>query len=227
MGMAKLDDTRCGCCGMDVCSVVPEPMAVWRNWNGRGQNMGLDRLGNKYTLRDDPNGDVGGPGRELSPKEVHLHLHDMRMSNIAIAERDGAPDLTNEHYDATTLENLPRMRLSDGERGEPTVERALDGTLALWPKKGDKVKIALDIVTFWEQAPEPPPFLDRASQARGIERYWAYVLDAPDDDDDDDALVVLPDPELKFLPPPIASKPFIVSETNVYAVIPWQIPDDD
>ena len=74
-----------------------------------------------------------------------------------------------------------------------------------------------------------PPFLDRARQARGTERYWAYVLDAPDqgNDDNDDALVVLPDPELKLLPPPIASKPFIVSMKNVYAVSPWQIPDHD
>ena len=78
--MAKLDDTRCGCCGMEVCSVTAEPMAVWRNWNGRWQNMGLDRLGDKYTLRDDPNGDVGGPGRELSHTEVLVHLHDMRRS---------------------------------------------------------------------------------------------------------------------------------------------------
>lgn len=224
-----VDDTKCGCCGTEVCSVVPEPMAVWRNWNGRWQNMGLDRLGNKFTLRDDPDGEVGGPGRELSHKDVLVHLHDMRMANIEIAEQDGAPNLENEHCDATKLEDLPRMRLSDGERGDPIVARNdSDGTLALWPKKGDRVKIALDIVAFWEQAPEPPPFLDRARQARGFEKYWAYVLDAPvkGEEDDDDALVVLPDPKLKFLPPPVASKPFIVSVKNVYAVSPWENPYD-
>ena len=203
-------DTRFGDDRRDVS------IAVFYNWNGREQNTGLSKYKHELTLRDDPDGAPDGPGRQLSVEQTRQHLHNVRMSNIAFLEQEVTYNLMDVHLDATKVENLPHVRLTDSERSNRCVERALDGTLKLHPKTGDKVMVSFNAVAYWDLGNVKAKWLEVARKNCCIEQYWAYVLGAAINDGG--LMVVLPIPQLSSMPQEIASKPFVVSLRNVYAV---------
>ena len=191
---AGLDETKCGCCGEDECSLIPSPKALHLDFNGRSQFAGVAQLNGVIRLLDDWTGPLDGPGQILTPEACEAHVLDVEMRNIDRVPDDGPYCIDNLHFDMTVPANAAKFRLHPGDGEGDCVGRGVNGVLAVEARPGDRVKVALDVAAALEAFGAPADQIEAARQQRGEERYWARVLTPPSSKQ---MYVVLPIPHVQ------------------------------
>ena len=208
----------CPHCGEDDDSVVPSAKALYLNWNGRQQFTGVADLNGVRTLLDDKWGPLDGPGRVLTREELAQVIRRVEQENYGRVT-DDTPSLADLHADLSDPTRASRIRLHETERCEDRTERGINGVLDATPQCGDRVKIALEVHAACRrfELGAPDDFLARAEATGATEKYWAVVLCVGTSIKGTE-LTVLPQPELRFMPPQVASEPLCVGLKNVLAV---------